>query len=152
MSIFDKWNANVDIEGLQHDVEEAAANGGGDFVEVPHGTYEVAIDKMELRESKKGDPMFTCWFKVLEGEFKNSRIFMNQVITQGFQIHIVNEFIKSLNCGVNDVRFVNYAQYNDLVLDVFEACDGKLEFALDYGENKKGYNTFTIEDVFEVEG
>ena len=151
MSIFDKWNQNIDVEGLQHDVEEAAANGGGEYKDVPHGVYEVAVDKMELRESKKGDPMFTCWFKILNGEYKNSRIFMNQVITQGFQIHIVNEFVKSLDSGVENIRFVDYGQYNELILDVFEAISGKLEYGLDYEQNNKGYSTFTIEEVFEVE-
>ena len=47
MSIFDKWDKNVDTEGLQKDIAEAEANGGqGDYREVPVGTYEVKIDKM----------------------------------------------------------------------------------------------------------
>lgn len=42
MSIFDKWDKNVDTEGLQKDIAEAEANGGqGDYREVPVGTYEV---------------------------------------------------------------------------------------------------------------
>ena len=40
--------------------------------------------------------MVTCWMKIVEGEYKGSLIFMNQVVTQGFQIHIVNEFVRSL--------------------------------------------------------
>jgi hypothetical protein len=75
---------------------------------------------------------------------------MNQVITQGFQIHIANEFLRSLDTGV-DVDFDgNYEHYNDLILDVMEAIDKQLEYMLDYGENKKGYNTFKIKEVFEV--
>lgn len=147
MSIFDKWNSNIDTDGLAKDVEEAAKNGGGDYEEVPHGTYEVKIDKMELKESKKGDPMLTVWFKILEGEHRNSMIFMNQVITRGFQIHLANEFLRSLQTGVN-VEFHDYAQYNETIMDVAEAVDG-LEFALEYGENKKGYNTFKVLEVFE---
>ena len=51
MSIFDKWDKNVDTEGLQKDIAEAEANGGqGDYREVPVGTYEVKIDKMEIKE------------------------------------------------------------------------------------------------------
>ena len=145
-SIFEKWNKNVDTEALAHDVEEAAENGGGEYVDVPKGIYEVTIDKMELKESKKGDPMFSCWFKILSGEYEKQLIFMNQVITQGFQIHIVNEFLRSLE--IENVEFKDYAQYNDLILDAVEELDG-VEFALDYGENNKGYSTFKVTDIFE---
>lgn len=151
---FSKYDQKVDLEGLKNDVAEAQENGAGDFKEVPHGKYEVAITKLELGETgpnskTPGAPMVRVWFKILEGEYKNSIIFMNQVITQGFQIHLVNEFLRSLDTDV-EIEFESYAQYNDLLLDVFEEVEGKLEYVLDYGENK-GFNTFKIEEVFEVE-
>lgn len=146
---FSKFDQKVDLEGLKKDVADAQENGGGDFKEVPHGKYEVAITKLELGESKKGDPMVRVWFKILDGEYKNSLIFMNQVITQGFQIHIVNEFLRSLETDVA-IEFESYSQFNEVLMDVFEEVEGKLEFVLDYGENK-GFNTFKIEEVFEVE-
>lgn len=150
-SIFEKWNKNVDAEALVRDVEEAAENGGGEYKEVPTGDYEVRIDKMELKESKKGDPMFSCWFKILNGEYENSLIFMNQVITQGFQIHQVNEFLRSLESGV-EIKFDgNYEHYNNMILDVAEAIDETHEYGLEYGENKKGYPTFKIVDVYELD-
>lgn len=151
---FSKFDKQVDLEGLKKDVTEAQENGGGDFKDVPHGKYEVAITKLELGETgpnskTPGAPMVKVWFKILEGEYKNSLIFMNQVITQGFQIHLVNEFLRSLDTDV-EITFESYSQFNELLLDVFEEVEGKLEFVLDYGENK-GFNTFTIEDVFETE-
>lgn len=112
MSIFDKWDKNVDTEGLQKDIAEAEANGGqGDYREVPVGTYEVKIDKMEIKEcgSEKhaGEPMFTVQFRILEGDFENSCLFMNQLITEGWQIGQVNKFLRSLD--VNDtVEFKTY--------------------------------------------
>lgn len=146
---FSKFDKQVDLEGLKQDIAEAAENGG-DFKEVPIGTYEVAITKLELSESSKNDPMVKIWFKILDGEFKNSIIFMNQVVTRGFQIHIVDEFLKSLETDV-DIYFESYSQYNEVLLDVFEAVNGKLEFALKYGKNDKGFNTYEITEVFEVE-
>lgn len=143
---FSKFDKQVDLEGLKKDIEDSANN---DFKEVPHGSYEVAITKLELGESKKGDPMVKVWFKIVSGEYKGSLIFMNQVITQGFQIHIVDEFLRSLDTDI-DIAFESYSQYNDLLMDIFEAVDDKLEFALKYGENK-GFNTFEITEVFEVE-
>ena len=53
MSIFDKWDKNVDTEGLQKDIAEAEANGGqGDYREVPVGTYEVKIDSLSQKDGR----------------------------------------------------------------------------------------------------
>lgn len=148
---FSKFNKAVDLEALKHDIQEAEENGGsGDFKEVPVGTYEVKIEKMEIKESKKGNPMLSVWFKVLNGEFENSKIFMNQVITQGFQIHICNTFLRSLDTGL-DIVFDDFEQYANLVMDVHEKVDEQqLEFALDYGKTDKGFSTFEIKEVFET--
>ena len=147
---FSKFDKSIDLEGLKNDIEEARENGSGDFKEVPLGKYEVKIDKLELTESKKHDPMLTCWMKILEGEYEGSMIFMNQVITQGFQIHIANEFLRSLGAE-HDVEFESYSQYANLIMDIAEEIDGKKEYLVDYGQTKKGFNTFEIEDVFDVE-
>lgn len=143
---FSKFDKKVDLEGLKKDIEESSSN---DFKEVPLGTYEVAITKLELGESSKGDPMVKVWFKILEGEYKGSLIFMNQVVNKGFQIHIVDEFLRSLDTDI-EIAFESYSQYAELLADVYEAIEGNFEYALEYGENK-GFNTFKITDVFEVE-
>lgn len=150
-SIFDKWNAQIDVEGLKADIAEADNGNSGDYKEVPVGTYEVSIDKMELKESSKGDPMVSIWFKILTGDFHNCRLFWNQVITRGFQISQIKSFLKSLQ-AVDDekIEFQNYAQFNDLILDVYEAVNGHLEYLLKYEQNKKGFSKFTVEEVYEV--
>lgn len=153
---FSKFDKMVDIDGLKKDIADAEANGGGaDFKDVPHGYYEVSIDKLELTETKKtGKPMVSCWMKIIgDCEFKGQRIFMNQVITQGFQIHIMNSFLRSLlpdDSGI-DVEFTGYADYNDLLLDITEYIDHKFEYAIEYGENNKGFDTFQITDIFELD-
>lgn len=146
---FSKFDKAIDVEGLKQDVAEAAENGGGTRKEVPHGTYEVKIEKLELGESKKGDPMFVCWMRILNGDYEKSMLFMYQVITQGFQIHIANQFLRSLDSGV-EIEFASYSQYAQLLMDVAEAIDGQLEYAVEYGENK-GFKTFAIAEVFEAE-
>jgi len=148
-NIWEKFDKVIDVEGLQKDVQEAAKNSTN-YREVPHGQYEVKIEKLELVESKAGDPMVTCWMRVLTGDYKGSLIFMNQVITKGFQIHIMNEFLRSLDSG-HDVEFKNYSQYGQLLMDIHEAIDGKLEYGLKYGEGKKGFSTYEITDVYEVQ-
>lgn len=149
MEIWEKFDKSIDTKGLKADVKEAQENGGGEYEEVPYGTYEVKVDKIEMKESKKGDPMVTIWFKIIAGKYKNSIIFYNQVINKGFQIHLCNELLKSLDTGVN-VEFDTYAQYNEVLMDVAESSQD-LEYALEYGENKKGYPIYKITDVFEAE-
>lgn len=151
---FSKFDKQVDLEGLKNDIKEAEENGGGNYKEVPHGDYEVAITKLELGETgpnskTPGAPMVKVWFKIVEGEHKGSLIFMNQVITQGFQIHIVDEFLRSLETDV-EIEFTSYAEYAQMLMDIFEAVNGNYEYALKYGENK-GFNTFEITDVFELD-
>ena len=154
---FSKFDKMVDMEGLQHDIDEAAENGGN-FRDVPTGTYEVKVEKMELSKTGEkaknpGVPMVSIWFKILEGEFKNSLIFYNRVIygttNDAFMIHSNNELLKQLDSGL-EVKFESYNQYATLLLDIAEAIDGKLEYGLKYGENKQGFKTFEITDVFET--
>lgn len=152
-NIWEEFDKAFDTEALAKDVKEAAENGGRR--EVPHDTYEIAITKLELVKSKKGDPMVTCWMKVVEGEYKGSLIFMNQVVTQGFQLHIANEFLRALVSGMDapiDVRFKTYKQYGNMIMDIAEAIDNNFEYALDYRENSKGYNEFKIKEVYALEG
>ena len=147
MDMFEKWNSNIDLAGLQQDIKDAQDNNK-EFEAVPHGEYEVKLDKLELKATKKGDPMVSAWFTILEGKYKKSKLFMNQVVTQGFQIHIVNEFLRSMGTDLN-IDFVDYSQYAELLLDVAEFCDeNNLEFAIKYEDNK-GYDKFTITEVFE---
>ena len=153
-NIFEQWDKAIDTEGLAKDVAEAAENGTGNYKEVPHGDYEVAIQQMELKASSKGDPMVSIWFKVLDGEYKGSMIFMNQVITQGFQVHIVNEILRMMVSEMADapvIEFKSYKQYGNLIMDIFEAINDNFEYALAYKKGKKDFSTFEIKEVFVLE-
>ena len=147
-NIWDQFDNAIDTKALADEVKNSADSPS--YREVPEGTYEVAVEKLELVSSKNGKPMGTIWFKVLTGEYKGSRIFYNQVLEQAFQVHMFNEFVRSLDSGVN-VEFTSYRQYGEILMNVAEAIDKKLEYGLVYGKNNKGYPTFEIEEVFEVE-
>lgn len=151
MSIFDKWDKKVDSKALSEDVQEVEKNGGvGEYEEVPTGKYEVNIEKMEIKETKNGDPMFSCWMRILAGEFENKLLFYNQVITKGFQIALVNKFLRSLETGIDVDSFIGYREYNNLIMDIHEAIDeAGLEYMIEYSRNKKGYPVYTIKEVFE---
>ena len=151
MDMFEKWNSNTDLVGLRNDIEEAKNNvGNGEYEKVPHGQYEVKIESIELKGTKKdpNKPMMTTTFVILTGKYKKSKLWYNQVIQTGTQIHFAKEFLRSLDTGV-DIDFVDYKQFANLVMDVMEAIeeDG-LEFALAYEDNK-GYDKYTIKEVFD---
>ena len=151
-TIFEKWNKSIDVEGLKKDVKEADNNQTtGEYREVPCGTYECKLEKLELKESSKGSPMVSAWFRILKGDHENQILFMNQVITQGFQISIVNRFLKSLDAVDADmVEFKDYSQYNDLLMDIMEAVDGNLEFLIEYKKSKKDFAVYTVKEVYEI--
>lgn len=94
---------------------------------VPHGTYEVEVNKMQLEKSKKGHPKLSIWFKILNGQYKGSLIFYNQVLNTGFGLHNANEMLRSLDSGV-EIKFVNFKQYHNMILDVYEAVKGNLDY------------------------
>lgn len=145
-TIFDDFDAQFDVVGLKKDLVDVESNNV-ERKEVPHGVYEVKITKLELTKSKKGDPMVSCWFKIVAGEYKGQLIFMNQVIASAFGLHNCNLFLKSITSL--PVTFESFNQYNMLLIDVMEEIEGKREFQLNYGESK-GYNTFKIEQIFEM--
>lgn len=143
-NIFEKFNSMMDIEGLKQDVANAATNTG-DFVDVPHGDYEVKVVKIELGASKKELPMAKVWFEVLAGEYKGQKIFMNQMLTSGFGVHKMNEFLDSLETGI-PALFENFKQYADLFAQIFAEVDGKAEYQLSYTANPKNdkFSNYTI--------
>lgn len=152
-NIWDEFDKNIDTDGLQEDIKNAAENGGN-FKEVPPDTYEVSIEKLELVKSKSGSPMVSCWMKILAGEYKNSRMFLNQVITRGFQVHKCNEFIRQLVSGMEnplEIQFKTYKQYGNLLMDVMEEIDGNYEYAVKFTKNDKGYAEYTVIDVYVLE-
>ena len=150
-AMFAKFNDMFDIDGLKKDLENVATNTG-DFVDVPKGDYEVKVVKLELGETGErsktpGMPMVKVWFEVLAGEYAKQKIFMNQMLTSAFGIHKMNEFLTSLETGLN-IGFEDFEQYDTLLKEVFDAVDGKAEYQLSYGENNKGYSTYEIVQKF----
>ena len=62
-NVWDEFDKAYDLDGLNKDLKDNE-NNSGNYREVPHGTYEVAVNKMELAKSKKGKPMVSIWFKI----------------------------------------------------------------------------------------
>ena len=157
--MFDKWNEEFDFEGLNEDLKENEKNGNNrSYKEVEYGTYEVAVNKMEVKASKeKRNPMMVVWFKISAGEFKNSMIFYNQVINNPTGIHFACEMLRSmeLECvgelgDADHEIFKDFRQFNNLLMDAMEEIEENgLAFELEYSKGKNGFNNYKITEVFE---
>ena len=151
---WNKFDKQVDMTGIQEQIDAAAE--GGNYPEIPEGEYEVKVKKMELGQSKKGDPMLKVQFEILAGQYKGQRIFYNGVMQPGnenaigFQIHKNNELLRALSDD-DSVQFTNFAQYNDLILDIAEEItgDNAWEYALAKSVTDKGYDAYEIVEIFE---
>lgn len=149
--MFAKFNEMFDIAGLQQDIEKAKTSSG-DFVEVPLGDYEVKVVKIDLGvtgENSKtpGMPMAKVWFEIVAGAYKGQKIFMNQMLTSGFGIHKMNQFLESLETD-STIIFENFDQYEALFREVFAQVDGQAEYQLHYARNNKGYSVYEIIQKF----
>lgn len=146
---FSKYDKQTDLEGLKEDTQKAIENGG-EFEEVPSGTYEVAVSELELTMSKKDKPMVKIWYTILDGEYENNKIFQYQVVDTGQKLAIIKPLLEELTEGEIEVTFESFAQYANLIEEIKDFVeDNSLEYSLEYGENKKGFKTYKILEVFE---
>lgn len=97
--------------------------------------------------------MITFWWRIVAGDYNNKLIFQNQVISEGKPavcINIANQTLKALKSGL-DVEFVNFEQWEKLIMDIAEKVEGK-EYQLDYTnseDGKKGFAGYKIAGVLK---
>ena len=149
MSRWDQF-ANIDAKALN---EQANNLSDADFEEVPNGKYEVSLDSLELKESKKGFPMMAARFTILEGAFKNRKVFMNQLVLMGndkdaFRVHTCNVFLRSLASTLSTkVAFEGLDAYDFLISSIATEC-ANAEYLLELGDHN-GFRTFKILERFD---
>ncbi len=151
---FSAFDQKVDLNALQQDVKNAQ-----DSVDVPDGTYVASIERMELTVTKaEKKPMFAVQMKIKEGEHKGRMLFFNRVVYGNKNTETWNDgrAIKSVVTWVNEllgdgeppVEFVNYQDFADQILDVFQSLQGTVEVEVDYSARK--FNPITIREVFDL--
>ena len=131
---FSAFDEKVDLQELQNEVQNAPDN---DFADVPNGTYIIGIEKMEIKLTKAQDKlMFAVQCKIKEGEQANRMIFFNRVISGN-----------KLGKDETPVEFINYQDFADQILDVFQSIQGAIEVEVDYKAD--AFNPITIKEVFD---
>ena len=143
---FKKWNEEFGGEEAVKALKDAKAN---EYTEVPDGKYTCKLEKLELGESKKGQPMVKGQFRILEGQYKKQCIFYNQVFTRGFPQHKALEFLRSL--GVFDDSEIDFdgdfAAFNDLLLDIAEEAERSMKFGVQKSKDGE-YTRIEITDLY----
>jgi hypothetical protein len=149
------FNDLYDVNSLIESVKEIEKNNGKDYPEVPVGRYEVAIEKIELAKTKDGRPMGKVMMRIVDGDYKNSCLFYNQVLVgvdkktnqlTAIGIHNFNDFLKSLDSGL-EISFVDFNQYEELLLDVAEKVE-KLSYLIEYTKNNDFAN-YKVKEIYE---
>ena len=122
---FSKWNEDFGGRQALEDLKKAAGN---EYTDGPDGEYSCNLEKLELAESKKGQPMIKGQFRIISGRYKKQCLFYNQVFTRGFPQHKGLEFLRSLNIfDASEVDFDGDFQHlNDLLLDMAEEAESEL--------------------------
>lgn len=99
---------------------------------------KVTVKNMELTASRNDEPMVLITFTSEEGQ----DILFKQIITQKFQINMVNALLKDFDTET-DIRFESYTQYNNLINQVFsQTCNRKYNLFI---------NNFDDLHIYEVQ-
>lgn len=144
---FNKWNEEFGGKEALEDLKKASEN---EYTELPDGTYICKLDKLELGESKKSQPMIKAQFRISEGEHRKQCLFYNQVFTRGFPQHKGLEFLRSLQLfDESEIDFDgNFQNFNDLLLDLAEAAEED-DVTFEIIKSHDGeYTRLEVSDVF----
>lgn len=140
-NLLERFNAKVNLEEIRKDLK-------GTREEVPSGTYEVKLERIEIRPTKKDDPMLSIWFRIIDGRYKNQLIFFNRVLTTGKNISMASVFMQNFKTDI-PIEFEDFIQYNEVIQEVFNTVNNKnYEFALKYTRQDNGFDEHEIIEVF----
>ena len=154
---FSAFDAKMD-PNLQEDVKNAK-----EYEDVPNGDYIVNVDKMEVKMTKAGDKlMFAVQMSIKENSDgsksnqKGRKIFFNRVISGNRVSESWNDgkAIKSVITWLDKLEtdlvpeFVNYSDFAELVLDIFQEIQGKVELDVTY--KASDFNPVSINEVYDI--
>lgn len=144
---FSAIDKDLDTKAIQKSINEAKLSSG----DVPKGDYTIGIDKMEIKATKDGRPMFFLQGRIKEGNFKKHCIFFNRVLygtkNDASMISSVLTFLEKFETETVP-EFKNYNQFVDCVADIYEEIQGKVECDISYDPD--AFNSISIKEVFDI--
>lgn len=154
---FNKFDKMVNGDELKKQM-----NAAPEFDDVPKGTYRTVIDKMEIKETKKGDGLiFAVQMGITETVdapkkqdkrkiFFNRKICGNKVTERwndGVAIKGVISWVEKLLDDSDSIEFKNYSQFAEEILDIFQDICPHIEILINYDPD--AFNPIEIIDVFD---
>lgn len=155
MMDFSAFDKAIDDQ-FKKNLEEAKQNSNTEYPDVPKGDYVVKIDKMEIRPTKTGEPMFSCQMRITEGDYKKQCIFFNRKIygnrisekwNDAKAIQTVVTWLDALQTETVP-EFTTYSQFNECVLDIFTECE-ECKLTMNVSYDPDAFNPITINEVLE---
>lgn len=151
---FKDFNMNMDDYNKQlSDLETKKEETKKEYKDPVDGEYECALMGLELGTNKAGDKlMLKGSFKILDGEFKNQRLWINKVLTnvrnQAMALKAATAFLNSL--GAAQVVEFN-GDFDDFATQIeLVYCDIKnCTFVVNRVTNDRGFTNLFINDVYD---
>lgn len=154
---FSEFKQKVSVDEMEE--MDSLEQSTGEFVPVPYGAYEVRVSSLKLGTSKKGNPTVKMSFKVINGDYKGKVIYYNKVVFGKYYhwaIKQVGQLLSSMKTDIDlsSRQFIangelDYNAYRDILQAVYDDITARgLEFHLEYAQDEKGYDTYTIAEVF----
>ena len=115
-----------------------------DFEDVPAGTYEVEIEKLEMGKTKKGDEKIETWFKIVGSDYDGRFKFYNQVIKTAYTLRIAKDHFEKLYN--RNIELNSWDDLHELVPEVYSYAKD-YTYKLDY-DNSGKWATYIITEQF----
>ena len=144
---FSKIDSELNQKEIAQNIQKAKEQSG----DVPKGSYTVGIDKMEVRATKDGRPMFFIQARIKEGKYKNHCLFLNRVLygtkNDANMISSVLTMLEKFETETTP-EFKTYSQFVDNVADIYEEVQGNVECDIEYDPD--AFNSISIKEVFDA--
>lgn len=145
---------NMDMKEYDAQIKELEANKPKEeFKEVVDGDYECALLNLELGTNKAGDKlMLKGAFKILDGEFKNQRLWINKVLTgcnnSAWCVKSAIDFLNTLG-SEQEVEFTG--DFDDLETQIkIVFADVKNCTFLVHQQTNGNFKNYYVNDVFDA--
>lgn len=148
-------NFNIDFAQYQSDIAEIQQQEKPkkEYKDPVDGTYTCDLVSLELGTNKAGDKlMLKGSFKITDGEFMNSRLWINKVLTgtrnDSFAVKSAVDFLNSLG-AVQQVEFTG--DFDDLStqIDIVFADVKNCTFEVVQKTSDSGFKNYYVNDVYD---
>lgn len=149
---------NMDMTDYNQQIKELEANKPKEetkkeWQDPVDGEYECALMGLELGTNKAGDKlMLKGSFKILDGEFKNSRLWINKVLTgcnnSAWCIKSAVDFLNTLGSEQN-VEFTGDFDDLETQIQIVFADVKNCTFVVNQVTSNSGFKNYYVNDVFD---